>query len=233
VWFVRSDGSNLEGVVEAVRRSVIEWGIRMAGTYPFVSAQESRSGDEGTSLRLRPGSRARRRRQVQSLRRVFVTPGARRQCTQGSPDGGRIVSGSLDETARLWDGVSGAPVASPRSHNERLRDAIFSPDGRRVVTASANRTLRLWDATSGDLVAVLLGHRAEVIGPAFAVRGSLLVSRSKDGETRVWGMDLAERNGILRGHESLVYDVYRPGLVGHFHQSNAKAEIGPAICRWP
>ncbi len=123
------------------------------------------------------------------------------------PDGRRVVSASSDQTAWLWDGVTGRPLAHLRGHTEGRWQAIFSPDGRRVVTASADHTLRLWDAISGDLIAVLRGHKAGVNGAAFAAHGSHLVSCSADGESRVWDMELVERNGILRGHESFVYDV--------------------------
>ena len=104
-----------------------------------------------------------------------------------SLDGRRLVSASPDQTARLWDGITGQPIAALRGHTERLWNALFSPDGKRVVTTSVDQTLRLWDSTSGDLIAVLRGHKSEVRNAEFVARGSILVSFAIDGETRDMG----------------------------------------------
>jgi hypothetical protein len=65
-----------------------------------------------------------------------------------SPDGRRIVSGSRDETLRLWDAASGKPIGPPlEGHTDWVRSVAFSPDGRRIVSGSEDKTLRLRDAT--------------------------------------------------------------------------------------
>ena len=123
------------------------------------------------------------------------------------PDGRRAVSASAEQTAWLWDGVTGERLAPLRDYSGELWNAIFSSDGTRVVTASADQTLRVWDSTAGQLVAVLRGHTADVHAAAFAAQSSLLVSVSSDGEARLWDTKLAEQNGILRGHDGFAYDV--------------------------
>jgi WD domain, G-beta repeat len=77
-----------------------------------------------------------------------------------SPDGARVVTASLDKTARLWDAATGKEVAVLRGHDDQVLSAVFSPDGARVVTASLDKTARLWDAATGKEVAV----RATTIG---------------------------------------------------------------------
>ncbi len=61
-----------------------------------------------------------------------------------SPNGSRVVTGSRDGTARVWDAASGRLVAVLRGHREAVQSAAFSPDGSRVVTASDDRTARVW-----------------------------------------------------------------------------------------
>jgi WD40 repeat protein len=61
-----------------------------------------------------------------------------------SPDGKRIVTASLDMTARLWDAASGRELGVLRGHSEPVMSATFSKDGTRVVTASADGTTRVW-----------------------------------------------------------------------------------------
>ena len=58
-----------------------------------------------------------------------------------SADGRRVVSGSDDNTVRVWDAVSGECVLGPlEGHTgEVVTSVSFSADGRRVVSGSGTR----------------------------------------------------------------------------------------------
>ena len=79
-----------------------------------------------------------------------------------SPDGARVLTGSDDNTARLWDAASGKPIATLSGHTGSVDAVAFSPDGARVLTGSDDNTARLWDAASGKPVATLGGHTGYV-----------------------------------------------------------------------
>ncbi|QEL13456.1 WD40 repeat domain-containing protein [Limnoglobus roseus] len=64
-----------------------------------------------------------------------------------SPDGSRIVTGSEDKTARVWDAKTGTELLALMGHSEELFSVAFSPDGSRVATGSRDGTARIWDAT--------------------------------------------------------------------------------------
>jgi WD40 repeat protein len=66
-----------------------------------------------------------------------------------SPDGGRIVTGSSDTTARIWDAFTGEQLTPPLRHAAQVAGVKFSPDGLRVATVSADRMVRVWDAFTG------------------------------------------------------------------------------------
>ena len=67
-----------------------------------------------------------------------------------SPDGKRIVSGSEDQTLKVWDATSGQETLTLNGHSGRVMSVAFSPDGKRIVSAGGDQTLKVWDATSGQ-----------------------------------------------------------------------------------
>ena len=56
-----------------------------------------------------------------------------------SPDNRWVVTGSVDNTARLWDLKAADPAAQPvvlKGHEDSVTAVAFSPDNRWVVTGS-------------------------------------------------------------------------------------------------
>jgi uncharacterized caspase-like protein len=68
-----------------------------------------------------------------------------------SKDGSRIITGSDDKTARIWDAATGKTLFKLTGATERVGAVAFSQDGTRAVT-SAN-DFRIWDTTTGKPVA--------------------------------------------------------------------------------
>jgi WD40 repeat protein len=62
-----------------------------------------------------------------------------------SPYGRRLVSGSWDQTVRVWDARSSAELARLRGHAKWISSVAFSPDGRHLVSGSWDQTARVWD----------------------------------------------------------------------------------------
>src|SRR4029077_13044043 len=71
---------------------------------------------------------------------------------QFSADGQRVVTASLDGTARVWDAATGKALSEPMKHDGYVLSAQFSADGQRVVTASSDKTARVWDAATGKAI---------------------------------------------------------------------------------
>jgi len=60
-----------------------------------------------------------------------------------SPDGRRILTASIDKTAKLWD-LRGKLTANLDKHTGFVWGAEFSPDGTRILTFSNDNTAKLW-----------------------------------------------------------------------------------------
>src|SRR5262249_19041538 len=75
-----------------------------------------------------------------------------------SGDGTRVVTGSSDGTAKVWDAKTGALVFTLKGHTDGVTSASFSGDGTRLVTGSEDGTAKVWDAKTGALVLTLKGH---------------------------------------------------------------------------
>lgn len=120
-----------------------------------------------------------------------------------SSDGRWVVTGSWDQSAKIWDAHTGKAIRKLDGvHQGYVNSVQFAPDGKRVLTASDDRTAQLWDATTGEpLQPALTGHEDRVRQAHFSVDGSRIVTASNDKTARVWDADSAQEQLVLRGHE--------------------------------
>jgi dipeptidyl aminopeptidase/acylaminoacyl peptidase len=103
-----------------------------------------------------------------------------------SPDGERVITGSHDKSARIWDVRTGRALTEQLKHTGRLEAVHFSPDGERVLTASEDGTLRIWDAHTGLSLSDPLNHERWVFGAQFSPDGQRVVTASDRKEALVW-----------------------------------------------
>jgi hypothetical protein len=103
-----------------------------------------------------------------------------------SPDGQRILTGSADGTAKVWDVRNGKELAALAGHAGSIRSAAFSSDGKRVVTGSADRSAKVWDTIRGKELLTLKGHTAEVVAIGFPAQNQFILTGSSDHTALLW-----------------------------------------------
>ncbi|QRV84768.1 Notchless protein [Ceratobasidium sp. AG-Ba] len=131
-----------------------------------------------------------------------------------SNNGAYVVSGSYDNTVRIWDARTGKQVGQPLDgHTSAVWSVGYSPDGAYIVSGSSDKTVRIWDARTGKQVGQPLdGHTSAVWSVGYSPDGAYIVSGSSDNTVRIWDARTGKQVGQpLDGHTSAVRSVgYSP-----------------------
>jgi DNA-binding beta-propeller fold protein YncE len=118
-----------------------------------------------------------------------------------TPDGKYIVSGSWDNTVRVWELATGKEVRRFTGHESSVWSVAVTPDGKYVVSGSRDKTVRLWDLATGKEVRRLTGHDHVVWSVAVTPDGKYAVSGSRDKTVRLWDLATGKEVWRLTGHE--------------------------------
>ena len=114
-----------------------------------------------------------------------------------------IVSVSYDNTARIWNTVTGECEAELKGHSSIVRSAVFSPDGMHIVSASDDHTAQIWNTATGECEAVLR-HSNSVRSAVFSPDGMHIVSASYDNTAWIWNTATGQCEAELKEHSSSV-----------------------------
>ena len=143
-----------------------------------------------------------------------------------SPDGQRIVTGSWDQTAKVWDAASGRELLSLKGHRWPIWCVAFSPDGQRIVTGSWDQTAKVWEAASGHELLTLEGHSAPIRSVAFSPDSQRIVTGSWDQTAKVWeaasGRKLLTLGGTNGNVDSVAFSPDGQRIVTGLGDSTAK-----------
>ena len=86
-----------------------------------------------------------------------------------SPDGSRIVTGSDDHTAKVWDARSGQDTLTLKGHTKIVTAVAFSPDGKKIGYGKWDKTVKVWNAQTGQQMLKIKGHTK--LSPLFLLPG--------------------------------------------------------------
>ena len=118
-----------------------------------------------------------------------------------SPDGRRLVTGSQDGTATVWDPADGTQFRTLQGHRRPISAIAFSPDGLRIITGSHDNTARLWNAANGKELLTFRGHANWITSVAFSLDGRRIATASLDGSAKVWEAATPEQVAVWQQEE--------------------------------
>lgn len=129
-----------------------------------------------------------------------------------SRDGARLLTGSADNKARLWDVMTGKLLHTFVGHGTDVVAAEFvGKDGDKVLTQGQatsgaeqdDETIRLWRMDGTSLRSLTLGSAWVSVVDVHPSRATAAVSYADVG-TVVWNLDTGVRSMTLRAHQSYI-----------------------------
>lgn len=130
-----------------------------------------------------------------------------------SSDGQRVVTGSWDNSAKIWDAGTGQAVRKlEHGHDGYINSVAYSPDGKYILTASDDGTAKLWSAETSEVLVTYSGHTDRVRTAVFSRDGSRVLTASYDKTARIWDTETGNPVGRpLVGHRWAVLNaVFSP-----------------------
>lgn len=129
-----------------------------------------------------------------------------------NPSGTQLVTGSSDDTARIWDFVPRREVsviASPQGTGapEGSRRAVYSPDGLWLAAGHGDQgAIGIWDANNGAVVWMLTPKSLSgaVASVVFHPGGQVLAAGDVSGNIRMWDLTAGKVLGEWKAHEGAV-----------------------------
>uniref|UniRef100_A0A7G3A8T8 Putative cdc4 n=1 Tax=Lutzomyia longipalpis TaxID=7200 RepID=A0A7G3A8T8_LUTLO len=121
--------------------------------------------------------------------------------------GNRIVSGSDDNTLKVWSAITGKCLRTLVGHTGGVWSSQMSANI--IISGSTDRTLKVWNADTGQCIHTLYGHTSTV--RCMHLHGNKVVSGSRDATLRVWDVTRGICLHILVGHLAAVRCVQYDG----------------------
>ena len=119
-----------------------------------------------------------------------------------SPDGKYVLTGSFDNSLKLWDAQTGKEIrtfAGSAGHQKIVLTVAFSPDGRSLASGASDNTAKLWDVPLTRPLREFV-HADAVNALALSPDGTKLAGAGKDRAITLW--NTADGKQLAQSHRS-------------------------------
>ncbi|CAN6240712.1 unnamed protein product [Urochloa humidicola] len=129
-----------------------------------------------------------------------------------------IVTGSKDNSVRLWDAERRSCIGTGKGHLGAVGSVAFSKKSKNFfVSGSSDRTIKVWtwDDTLGDAddqvplkaKAVVAAHEKDINSLAVSPNDGLVCSGSEDRTACIWKLPNLVSSVVLKGHKRGIWSV--------------------------
>jgi WD40 repeat protein len=144
-----------------------------------------------------------------------------------SPSGRHVLSGSEDNTIRLWELPRGRCLVILEGHTDAVRCVAVSADASLAISGAYDKTLRLWLMATGECLRVFTGHTNWVTSVALSHDGRYALSGGRDRTVRLWDVNSGSCMRVFEGHKSDVHCVAL-SVDGRLAVSGSGGDLGTA-----
>jgi hypothetical protein len=119
-----------------------------------------------------------------------------------SPDGRSALSGSKDETLKLWDVATGAEIRVFVGHGSSVDSVAFSPDGRTALSGGSDDEIKVWDVATGKELRAFSDRHSNkyVLSYAFSPDRRSVLSGNHDGTLKLSDVATGKEIRFFVGH---------------------------------
>ncbi|KAI0835023.1 WD40 repeat-like protein [Hypoxylon sp. FL0890] len=113
-----------------------------------------------------------------------------------------LVSGSYDNTVRVWRISTGETVHVLQGHSQKVYSVVLDVARNRCISGSMDSFVKIWDLETGSCLHTLEGHTL-LVG-LLDLRDERLVSAAADSTLRIWDPESGRCQSTLTAHTGAI-----------------------------
>ncbi|SPO04742.1 related to CDC4 - cell division control protein [Cephalotrichum gorgonifer] len=116
--------------------------------------------------------------------------------------GDTLVSGSYDNTVRVWRISTGEARHVLSGHSQKVYSVVLDQKRNRCISGAMDALVKIWDLTSGTCLFTLAGH--SLLVGILDLQDERLVSAAADSTLRIWDPETGRCKNVLSAHTGAI-----------------------------